>query len=591
MTLARGSRGGRALLAAMLAALLTTGTSLAVDSGAGMTAVAGDAPEARSAASIAPTTTSAALEPAALSGGQLTVQRIVTGLNAPLAIANAGDGSGRLFVVQRGGTVRVVRNRAIQAGTFLNITSKVASGGERGLLGLAFHPDFETNRYLYAFYTRASDGDLVLARYTANAAGTSASAGTELVLLRIEHSANTNHNGGTLRFGPDGYLYIAVGDGGGSGDPSNNGQDRDVLLGKVLRIDVDGTGSGPNDAYGIPGDNPFVGAAGLDEIWAYGLRNPWQISFDRQTGDLWMADVGQSRYEEINREPIASSIAGGRNYGWRVMEGKHCFAPSSGCNTSGKTLPIAEYNHDFGCSITGGSVYRGPSQRDLQGYYVFADFCSGRIGTVNGTSLVWRRTLDLSISSFGEDENGEIYFTDLGGRLYRVIAPEFDDIAGSIFIDDIHWLFYAGLTSGCGGGGYCPRSIVTRAQLASFVARALELPASPTDYFTDDNGSVYEPDINRIAHAGIAGGCAPNRYCPTRQVERAEMATILANGLELPATGTDYYDDDETSLHEANINRLAAAGIAGGCGPRRFCPKDKVTREQMAAFLRRAFEE
>ena len=243
------------------------------------------------------------VELAALSSGQLTVVRVVGGLSSPLGIANAGDGTNRLFVVQRGGTVRVVQGKTLLGASFLNIVSKVAAGGERGLLGLAFHPDFEANGFLYVYYTRKSDGDIIVARYTANAGRTAASAATEQILLRIEHSANTNHNGGDLVFGPDGYLYIAVGDGGGSGDPGNNAQDKNVLLGKILRIDVDGTGSGPNGTYAIPSDNPFVGAAGLDEIWAYGLRNPWQISFDSETDRFWIADVGQNRYEEINREP------------------------------------------------------------------------------------------------------------------------------------------------------------------------------------------------------------------------------------------------------------------------------------------------
>ena len=540
-------------------------------------------------ASIPRTTDPERLEPAALGAGQLTVIPVVSGLSSPLGVANAGDGSGRLFVVQRGGTVRVVKGRTLLAGNFLNIASKVAAGGERGLLGLVFHPDFESNGFLYAFYTRASDGDIVVARYTANGARTSASAATEQILLRIEHSANTNHNGGALVFGPDGMLHIAVGDGGGSGDPSNNGQDKETLLGKVLRIDVNGTGAGPNGAYAIPPDNPFIGGAGLDEIWAYGLRNPWRISFDRVAGRFWIADVGQGRYEEINREE--AGFAGGGNYGWRVMEGAHCYSPSSGCNTSGKILPVAEYSHSFGCSITGGYVYRGATQRDLVGNYVFADFCSGRIGTVpgNGSGLTFRRTTSLSISSFGESESGELYLTHLGGSLYRVIAPEFSDIATSMFLDHIHRLYYEGLTGGCGSGRFCPRSTVTRAEMAAFVARAMGLPASPTDYFDDDDGTYHERNINRLAHAGIVVGCGTRRYCPNATMTRAQMASILARALKLPLSPTDYFDDDDGRPHERDINRLAHAGITGGCGTRRYCPTSGTTREQMAAFLLRAF--
>jgi glucose/arabinose dehydrogenase len=549
----------------------------------------GPAPDTRPAPAIPLEPSTEQVDLTALGSGQLTVVRVVSGLSSPLGIANAGDGSGRLFVVQRGGSVRIVQGKTIAGASFLNIVSKVRSGGERGLLGLAFHPDFEANGYFYVYYTRASDGDIIVARYTANAGRTAASAATEQILLRVEHSAFANHNGGALAFGPDGYLYIGVGDGGGSGDPDNNGQDKNVLLGKILRIDVDGTGAGPNGTYAIPADNPFVGAAGLDAIWAYGLRNPWQISFDRETGRFWIADVGEKRYEEINREPVG--FAGGANYGWRVMEGTRCFSPSTGCNTSAKIRPIAEYSHTYGCSITGGDVYRGTSQRDLVGQYVFADFCSGRIGTVPaaGTGLTFRRTVGLSISSFGESESGELYLTDLGGALYRVIAPEFSDIASSTFIDSIHWMFYEGITGGCGGGRFCPRATVTRGEMAAFVARAMNLPVSPTDYFSDDNGTTHEANINRLAFAGIVAGCGGGRYCPTATMTRGQMASILARALALPSTSTDFFDDDDGKAHEADINRLAAAGITGGCGPRRFCPAAGVTREQMAAFLRRAF--
>jgi glucose/arabinose dehydrogenase len=531
-------------------------------------------------------------EPAALSTNQLTVTRITGGLSSPLGVTNADDGSGRLFIVQRDGRVRVVKSGKVQAGNFLNVGARITAGGERGLLGLAFHPDFATNRFLYVYYTRPG-GDIVVARMQANTARTFASVDSLEPMLVIEHSQNTNHNGGAMAFGTDGLLYIGTGDGGGGGDPLENGQDiTNELLGKILRIDVNGTGHGENGTgYGIPGDNPFAGKTGDDEIWAYGVRNPWRITFDRSNGNLYIADVGQSRREEVNRE-LASDL-GGNNYGWDVMEGTLCYEPMSGCSLTGDTLPVAEYSHSLGCSITGGYVYRG-SHRDLQGLYVYGDFCSGRIWTMNasGTGETVRRDTSLAISSFGEDESGELFLTDLNGSLYRVIAPEFADIATSTFLDAIHWIYYEGITVGCGGGRYCPTASVTRAQMALFIMRGFDVPPSGTDFFDDDDGVTGEGAINALAAAGITTGCAPNRFCPTARVTRAQMALFLDRAIEppLPPTSEDFFDDDNGKTGEAAINRLAAAGITGGCGTRKYCPTENVTRGQMAAFLRRALE-
>jgi glucose/arabinose dehydrogenase len=528
--------------------------------------------------------------PAALAAGQLQLKFIDSGLSQPIGITNAGDGSNRLFIVQRRGLVRVVKNNALQAGSFMNISSKVSqSGSERGLLGLAFDPDFETNRRLFVFYTMASGGDIIISRFLADPGLETVNEGSEALLLRIEHSQYGNHNGGQLAFGPDGFLYAAVGDGGHFGDPYNSGQRKDTLLGKILRIDPDGTGAGPYDRYSVPASNPFVGEAGFDEIWDYGLRNPWRFSFDRETDNLWIADVGQNNWEEINRE--SGSSAGGVNYGWDDMEGKHCY--ESGCSSTGKMLPIAEYSHSDGCSVTGGYVYRGTTQLDLVGNYVLADYCSGRVWTISAGSSALTQRLDtsLAISSFGESETGELYAVDLGGgRLYRVVAPEFSDILASSFIDDIHWLLYEGITFGCGGMRYCPRDPVTRAEMASFLTRVLDLPPSPTDYFTDDETSLHEGAINSLAQAGITGGCASNQYCPGRNVLRGEMATFLVRALDIPPTATDYFTDDESSSHEANINALRAAGLTAGCSATTYCPNASVTREQMAAFLHRAFD-
>jgi glucose/arabinose dehydrogenase len=528
-----------------------------------------------------------AIEPAALSSGQLQIIRVTGSLSSPLGVTHAGDGSGRLFVVQRSGLIRVVKSGTLQSASFLDLRGPVSAGGERGLLNIAFHPNFETNRLVYVYYTR-SGGDIVISRLTANSAGTKVDPATERTLLTIEHSEYSNHNGGSMAFGPDGYLYIGTGDGGGSGDPLNNGQDITTeLLGKILRIDVNGTGDGPFDRYAIPADNPFVGKTGDDEIWAYGMRNPWRISFDRTTGNLFNGDVGQDRYEEVNRESNAST--GGRNFGWDIMEGKHCRV--SGCTPpANDVLPVAEYTHSLGCSITGGYVYRG-SHRDLQGLYVFGDFCSGRIWTMPnaGSSITVRRDTSLNISSFGESESGELYVTDLNGALYRVIAPEFSDIATSTFLDSIHWLYYEGITVGCGDGKFCPTAAVTREQMAIFLVRAFDHPSTTTDYFTDDEGRSGESSINALRAAGITSGCgSPTLFCPTRKVTRAEMAIFLDKELNLPSTGTDYFDDDDGKTGEASINRMAAAKITGGCGTRRFCPTSSVTRGQMAAFLLRA---
>jgi glucose/arabinose dehydrogenase len=347
-----------------------------------------------------------------------------TGLQSLTQVTNAGDGTDRLFLVERRGTVRVFQNGALRSGNFLNIQSVVQdSGGEQGLLGLAFHPQFEINRRLYVYYTR-SGGDVVVARMRANTSGTGASASTLESILAIEHSRYSNHNGGAMAFGPDGYLYIGTGDGGGGGDPLRNGQSKTKnLLGKILRIHVGASGSGPYDRYAIPSTNPFRGSiSGLDEVWAYGLRNPWRISFDRGTGSLYIADVGQNRYEEINREP--AGYKGGRNYGWSVMEGKHCYNASS-CNRSGKFLPVAEYSHSSGaCSITGGYVYRGTQYPGLAGQYIFADFCNGRFYSMPaaGSSLWMRKDTNLNVTSFGEAENGELFAVTIDGRLLQVTA-------------------------------------------------------------------------------------------------------------------------------------------------------------------------
>lgn len=356
----------------------------------------------------------------------LAVQNVVGGLNSPIGVTNAGDGTGRLFVVQRGGQVRVIdANGTLLAAPFIDLAGRIVAGGEQGLLGLAFHPSFASNGRFFVDYTRSGDGATVISELTASAGHGSASAGTEKVLLTIPQPF-ANHNGGQIAFGRDGYLYIGMGDGGSGGDPQGNGQNLQALLGKILRISVDGAPA-PGKAYGIPNNNPYAAGgvapgAGLPEIWAYGLRNPWRFSFDRANGDLYIGDVGQNTWEEVDRQPASSS--GGENYGWNAWEGKHCF--SSGCSAPSAVAPVAEYSHSLGCSISGGYVYRGSRQPALRGIYIFGDYCTGTIFTIpagagSATPLAVASS-GLQISSFGEGEDGEVYLVDLGGgALYRVV--------------------------------------------------------------------------------------------------------------------------------------------------------------------------
>ena len=364
--------------------------------------------------------------PLATGPDQLRLERVVEGLADPINIAHAADGSGRLFINEQAGVVRVIEpDGTLREEPFVDLSDRVRSGGEQGLLGLAFHPDFEVNRRLFVHYSRLADGATVLSELTAANDGQSADPDSERVLLVVEQPYG-NHNGGQVAFGPDGYLYLGLGDGGSGGDPHGNGQNLRTLLGKILRLDVDAP---PADGkqYAIPPTNPFAPLgfalrAGLPEIWAYGLRNPWRFSFDRRYGDLYIGDVGQGDWEEVDRQPGDS--LGAENYGWNVMEGRHCF--SAGCDQAGLVKPVAEYDHSLGCSITGGYVYRGSLQPDLVGIYVFADLCSGRLftlqvdeGTITPKEVLQR---PLQISSFGEDEAGEIYLVDLDGGLYRVVV-------------------------------------------------------------------------------------------------------------------------------------------------------------------------
>jgi glucose/arabinose dehydrogenase len=347
---------------------------------------------------------------------QITLQPVANGLTNLVSITHAGDS--RLFITLQNGLVMIHDGSGVLPEPFLDVRNLVLSGGERGLLSIAFHPQYAQNGFFYVNYTNLN-GHTVIARYSVSAQNPNRANHSATPILTINQPF-ANHNGGQLQFGPDGFLYIGMGDGGSGGDPGNRAQNLADLLGKMLRIDVDGA-----SPYAVPPSNPFVGQAGARaEIWSYGLRNPWRFSFDRATGDLWIADVGQGTWEEVDFQP-ATSI-GGENYGWRRMEGSHCFNPPSNCDTSNLVLPVIEYDHSFGCSVTGGYVYRGTSNARLIGQYIYGDFCSGRIfgavHTANGT--VTRQLLDVpfNISTFGEDLAGEVYVGDYSnGILYRLV--------------------------------------------------------------------------------------------------------------------------------------------------------------------------
>ncbi len=355
---------------------------------------------------------------------QLRLERVAEGFERPTFVTHAGDGSGRMFVVEKAGVIRVIAGGGTLSEPFLDIRSIVGSrGSEQGLLGLAFHPRYAENGRFFVAYTanNTANGDNTVAEYRVSSDTNRADPATGRVLYAIPDFAS-NHNGGMIAFGPDGYLYAGTGDGGQGGDPRANGQNLGALLGKMLRLDVDG-----GEPYGIPAGNPCVGRGDArPEAWAYGLRNPWRFSFDRATGELWIADVGQNAREEINIQPATSS--GGENYGWNIMEGMRCFQPSDNCDRAGLTLPVHDYGRDQGVSVTGGYVYRGAASPPLYGAYLYGDFGSGRIWALyQPAEGGWRNVEllrpDVQISTFGEDESGEVYLASYGdGAIYRLTA-------------------------------------------------------------------------------------------------------------------------------------------------------------------------
>lgn len=353
-------------------------------------------------------------------GSQYRLQTVADGFKRPLLVTNANDGTNRLFIVDQDGHIWVMVDGVVQTQPFLDVSGIVGTNGnERGLLGLAFHPQYKTNGQFFIDYTDLS-GNTAVARYNVLASNPNiGDANSATFVIQIKQPFS-NHNGGNLAFGPDGYLYIGMGDGGSQGDPNGNGQNPKALLAKMLRLDVDSA-----QPYAAPKDNPFATNPDFaPEVWAMGLRNPWRFSFDRLTGDLYIGDVGQNQWEEIDFQPAGQ--AGGMNYGWNIMEGSHRYSGEP--VKEGLTAPIAEYTHgNDGCSVTGGYVYRGAELKALDGIYFFADYCSGRIwSSFRDASGLWQTNLfmdtNYTISSFGQDESGELYVVNQAGSVLKLVA-------------------------------------------------------------------------------------------------------------------------------------------------------------------------
>ncbi len=570
-------------------------------------------------------------------GSQVQLVQLIAngGLAAPVGATHAGDGSGRLFIVEQVGRIRVWNGTSLLPTPFLSLSvgpgCSTTSCGERGLLGLAFHPNYASNGFFYVYYTRpgttgAEAGDIQIARYHVSGDPNVADPSSGLVLLTIEHSSQSNHNGGDLVFGPDGYLYAGTGDGGGGGDPFENGQNKDALLAKLLRLDVDGDDfpADPNRNYRIPASNPFAGAtAGADEVWAYGLRNPWRFSFDRTTGDLYIGDVGQNLWEEVNFQPASSG--GGENYGWDCREGLHAYNDTNGdnnvnCGPVVSVDPILELDHSPECSVTGGYVYRGGAGSSLlSGNYIFSDYCSGKIWraipagggawTFNyNTPLPTAATFGLT--SFSEGESGRLYVSYANGSFHWLSPYTFSDVPPTNpYWPFVEAIFGAGITTGCSTAmppSYCADSDVSRAQMAVFLLRAEHgplyfPPAATGTVFADVPAGSFAADwIEQLFAEGITSGCAtnPQRFCPSQSIRRSEMAVFLLRAKHgtsytpPPATGTVFADVPADSFAAAWIEQLYAEGITSGCAtsPLRFCPTLSVQRAPMAVFLSTTFE-
>ncbi|HWP42446.1 MAG TPA: PQQ-dependent sugar dehydrogenase, partial [Blastocatellia bacterium] len=487
---------------------------------------------------------------------------MTSGLTSPVFITHAGDGSNRLFIVEQGGLIKVLQPGSATATVFLDISARLSTGGERGLLGLAFHPSYRNNGRFFVYYTRSGDGALQIAEYRVSATDPNMAETNEIVILTIPHPTFDNHNGGTILFGPDGYLYAGPGDGGAGNDPNNNAQNIDSLLGKILRIDIDH----PNGAtpYSSPSTNPFFGATpGRDEIFATGMRNPYRFSFDRETGDLYVGDVGQNQWEEID------IITLGGNYGWRVFEGMHCTgndpslcSPTSPCNINGYTCPIVEYqsgNPSPRCSVTGGYVYRGHISTLPTGDYIYGDFCTGEIFILqNGVQQLLLDT-SLNISSFGEDEAGELYVVGIGGTVHRIVNPA---AACSFTLSPESQSFPAD----GGKGSFVITTPVNCAWTAASSVPWIEITAGASG--TGVGSVSYEVDPNQSS------------------TPRSGAITIAGEAF-MVFQGGEFLDVPSTDIFYGDIGKLSARGVTVGCSNDNYCPNQVVARQEMAAFILR----
>jgi glucose/arabinose dehydrogenase len=419
---------GNANAPATIVAAPSPSPAVTPGSPSGPTGSAGVSPPA-GASGASPSAAASAADHPDLGQVHVALRPLVTGLTDPLFATTASDGSGRLFVLEQAGTVRVVHDGTLAPSPYLDLTSRVASGGEQGLLGLAFAPGFgQSEPRLYVHYSN-TNGDTTIAELRATPGADHVDPATERIVL-VEKQPYPNHNGGWIGFDPKRRLLIGLGDGGSEGDPQNRSSNLATILGKLLRIDVL---AGPADGrqYTIPPDNPFVSTAGArPEILDFGLRNPWRDSIDPATGTLWIGDVGQDKWEEIDTAPAGSA---GLDFGWRRWEGRHCYNPSTGCDPAGVTMPVAEYGHDQGCAVIGGVVYHGAAIPALRGAYLFGDYCSGNLWAIDATAAeqalaneqtpVKLLATGLAISSINTDESGEVVITDLSGGTLQQLVP------------------------------------------------------------------------------------------------------------------------------------------------------------------------